>query len=688
MQRIRIRTILMVPALAVGLAAACGDDESGLDCPVCDDGIACTADRCIESLGECEYRPHDSRCAAGEVCDRELGCVPAAACGSDADCDDGDPCTDDRCQQGACSHQFSCACQSDADCDDGDPCTDDRCQQGDCRYDDNAAACDDGDACTRDDTCAAGRCQGVAIDCDDGNPCTDDSCDAQLGCQHDDNAAACDDGDACTRDDACLAGRCVGAEDCCSGGLDDDGDGATDCADADCAGAVECGGCQPVAEPEPVSMAPLPGEAAPGRAESVSAGGFDDDYIYDSSDEIKIGTRRQWGGTIVFFGMSDGTPGMNTSNTIDANDTGREVQVAFYDPDRRMQNCAWNASCVDTPSECPESITYLGWNPVQGGNRCNRGSGVESVVADSGVQTVTTVPLFWNPNWDRQDCSDAACDDPDMRDRRSDVRVVQRLRFVRKHVVELEYTVINLGDLDHRSSGQEMPTVYTANGNGGTADLWRLFDSQGNQISIDQPGNDGFFYKHFSSPGGWACMQNDALSYGVGLYSENRLTEMTGWQNRDLPFNNFRPTFMFGIPPHGTVRARAYLLLGSRDTIAAEAAWLDANLPPFGWLDAPAADEAVSGEVTVRGWVLDNKAVSNVEVLVDGGQPTALSVGTARPDVCLVWPAYPECPDVGYSGTLDTSGLSACDHLLEIRATDSDGNQRIIARRRIRVAAR
>jgi L-ribulokinase len=61
---------------------------------------------------------------------------------------------------------------------------------------------------------------------------------------------------------------------------------------------------------------------------------------------------------------------------IYADVTGREVQVAFYDPDRAMQNCAWNASCATTPSNCPGGITYLGWDPVQGGNRCNRGSGV------------------------------------------------------------------------------------------------------------------------------------------------------------------------------------------------------------------------------------------------------------------------------------------------------------------------
>jgi hypothetical protein len=651
-------------AVTWNLTGCAGD--AGSTCPDCDDRIACTLDACLQPEGRCQHNPDDGLCGPDQRCDPDRGCVAIGDCVFDADCDDADACTVDTCEAGACVYQGSCACLADADCADQDACTLDVCSAGQCMHQNT---CD----CVRDD------------DCDDQNACTDDACN-QGACAYTDNGAACDDHDACTRGDACAGGACAaGSEACCADGTDNDADGSTDCADADCVGDPDCGNCQPVAAPDPVPMAPLPGEAAPGRAEATAVNGFDDDYLYDSSGLIKVGTRRQWGGTIVFFGQSNGSPGVNATNTIDANDTGREVQVAFYDPDRQMQDCAWDASCASSPSSCPFSITYLGWNPVQGGNRCNRGSGVESLGSADGVQTVNTVPLFWNPNWDRQDCSDAACNDPNMRERRSDVRVIQRLRFVRTHVVELEYTVVNLSDLNHRAGGQEMPTVYTANGRAGTPDLWRLFDSQGNQIAIDQPGNDGFFYKNFTSPGGWACMLNDNASYGVGLFTENRLSGMQGWQNRALPFNNFRPLFSFGIPSHGTVMARAYLLIGSQATIASEAAWLDGHLAPFGWLDEPTVDASVSGVITVRGWALDNKGVSRVEAVVDGGSPTVLSVGGSRPDVCLVWPAYPGCPNVGYSGSLDTAGLSECQHLLEIRAIDTDGNMRTIARQRISV---
>ena len=520
-------------------------------------------------------------------------------------------------------------------------------------------------------------------ECDDDNPCTNDYCTTDHVCENIPNTNPCDDGDPCTENTLCADRICAGAERCCADGLDNDGDGNADCADDDCSPDPLCAGeCPVVDAPAPVSLIPLPGEASPGVHESTTVNGFTDDYAYNQAGELKVGVRREWGGSIIFYGMADGNPGVNATNSIDANDTGREVQVAFYDPDRAMQNCAHDASCRTTPTECAGSITYLGWNPVQGGNRCNHGSGTESVDFADGVLTVTVNPLHWNPNWDREDCSTDACDDPQRAFLRSDVRVIQTLRFVAYHVVELDYTLQNLGDLDHAETAHEMPTVYTANGNNGP-DLWRLFTSDGAEIPIDIPANDGFYYRNFNSPGGWVTLQDDALGYGVGMYYENRLTAFQGWQNRALPFNNFRAIFPFAIPAHGTVRARAYLLLGARGTIESNAAWLDTGIPPFGVLDAPAPDEVVTGDtLALWGWVLDNRGVVGVEAILDGGAPIALSPGSDRLDVCAVYPGYADCPSVGYFGSLDISSLSYCAHLLEIRAADADGNTRVIARRR------
>ncbi len=111
------------------------------------------------------------------------------------------------------------ACLSNADCDDGNPCTDDTCDfQLGCVNTYNSAPCDDGNACTANDTCQEGVCVGVpaAADgapCDDGNPCT--SADACHGgsCYGQPTLAdgsPCDDGNACTTGDTCQGGTCVG----------------------------------------------------------------------------------------------------------------------------------------------------------------------------------------------------------------------------------------------------------------------------------------------------------------------------------------------------------------------------------------------------------------------------------------------------------------------------------------------
>ena len=502
------------------------------------------------------------------------------------------------------------------------------------------------------------------VDDDDSGPPIDDD-DALLDDDDtvdDDDSAAPDDDDAQPDDDDAQP---------------DDDDAGDDDSDPVC----------PFDEAELVADSPLPPQVPVGPSASTSVDGFSDEYLWDSSSYIKVGVREDWGGSIVFFGLDDGSPGSNSSNTIDANDTGREVQVALYDPDRSAQGCAWDASCASSPHPCPASITYLGWNPVQGGNRCNYGSGVDAVNNGSGELQVVTTPLHWNPNWEAPDCNSSGCSDSSLAWLRSDVTLTQTLRFVRTHVVELRYTVDNLAGLDHAATLQEMPTMYTANGNGGP-DLWRLFDSAGTQIPIDTPaGNeDGFNYENFSSADGWVSMQNEAADYGVGILYENGLTTFQGWQLRSLPFNNVRSRFTFGLPAWGTVHARAYLVLGSLATVSSEAGWLLDNLPPFGFLDAPTG--LVSpGPTAVSGWALDNRGVASVEAVVDEVTTVPLTYGSSRPDVCAAWPGYPSCDAVGFTGTVDLAAGDGCPHKLDIVATDTDGNSRLIASRLVWVGS-
>ncbi len=233
------------------VAGAC---QSGAE-TVCDDGEDCTTDACAPELG-CTFTPL---------------AIP---------CDDGDPCTEaDACVTGTCSGVPVCSCEADTDCPapanlcngisrcvDGacvpDPATVVVCPStGSCRTSfcdpksgqcstvaiSNDAPCNDLDACTEMDRCNLGSCVGVPRSCDDGNACTVDLCAPTVGCAYVPSVGPCNDGDPCTADERCVLGDCVGtASACfedCANMVDDDADGAIDCADSDCVGNASCSPC-------------------------------------------------------------------------------------------------------------------------------------------------------------------------------------------------------------------------------------------------------------------------------------------------------------------------------------------------------------------------------------------------------------------------------------------------------------
>jgi hypothetical protein len=193
---------------------------------VCNDGKICTTDSCIPASG-CHYenKPDLTPCADDLFCNGDEVCI-GGACTDQADpnCDDGDPCTSNLCDEdaGACLNPPlgqpgpGCDCPNgDDDCDNGNVCdgietcdpsgqlchpgtplvctTTNPCLEPGC---DSASGCfveskpdgtpcDDGDACSVDDQCTGGVCGGIVNGCDDGDRCTNDSCDPETGdCVH------------------------------------------------------------------------------------------------------------------------------------------------------------------------------------------------------------------------------------------------------------------------------------------------------------------------------------------------------------------------------------------------------------------------------------------------------------------------------------------------------------------------
>ncbi len=134
---------------AVALAKGCTADNdcAQLPAPLCQQG------RCDLQLGLCKLSPmvDGTPCNSG-VCVTAPTCVTGSCAGPAKNCDDGNDCTQDFCDE----------------------------VKG-CRNIANTTNCSDANPCTIDDHCSAGSCGGTINACADGNPCTVDSCNPNTG---------------------------------------------------------------------------------------------------------------------------------------------------------------------------------------------------------------------------------------------------------------------------------------------------------------------------------------------------------------------------------------------------------------------------------------------------------------------------------------------------------------------------
>jgi N-acetylneuraminic acid mutarotase len=199
----------------------------------------CSGSQGCTNITQREEGPCDdgNPCTGNDSCNYNSHCEGTSDVPNGTACDDRNPCTlDDQCIDGQCSYTTREACGFDdsdcngyeycsddtgqctaanilSDCDDGNVCTDDSCDETGCHHVNNSAPCDDGNACTAGDVCAGGAClAGAPRTCDDGNPCTDDACAPWAGCTQTNREGACDDGNVCTGWDACSDGTCVGQD--------------------------------------------------------------------------------------------------------------------------------------------------------------------------------------------------------------------------------------------------------------------------------------------------------------------------------------------------------------------------------------------------------------------------------------------------------------------------------------------
>jgi hypothetical protein len=89
----------------------------------------------------------------------------------------------------------------------------------------------------------------------------------------------------------------------------------------------------------------------------------------------------------------------------------------------------------------------------------------------------------------------------------------------------------------------------------------------------------------------------------------------------------------------------------------------------------PRPGDIVSGQYQVLSWAVDMgdqpTAISTVQITIDGAPAGTATYGVESYDVCRVLGGRPECPQIGWSFALDTTGLSDGVHRISFTASNS-----------------
>jgi len=190
-------------------------DEKDNDC----DGLVDAQDPDCQEEADCQ---DDGDCDDGLFCNGAEGCEGGSClAGTPVNCGDGDPCTNDSCNEAAdaCTHTCNATGPQSACCTQSAVCAAAPVCQGECRDDGD---CDDGLFCNGAERCTGGSCvAGTPVTCNDSNGCTDDVCvEATKNCRHTCNASSnqdvCCNNAACAQAPVCQ-GECEVDGDCDDG---------------------------------------------------------------------------------------------------------------------------------------------------------------------------------------------------------------------------------------------------------------------------------------------------------------------------------------------------------------------------------------------------------------------------------------------------------------------------------------
>jgi Bacterial Ig domain len=127
-------------------------------------------------------------------------------------------------------------------------------------------------------------------------------------------------------------------------------------------------------------------------------------------------------------------------------------------------------------------------------------------------------------------------------------------------------------------------------------------------------------------------------------------------------------------PGAHTLQARA--ADGCGNTAASPVVHVNVIAPVRLYVDIPAPNASISGtSYGMAGWASDHYGISFLSFGLDGGTLplTFYKYGVARGDVCNVYPGDPNCPNVGWDASFNTTCFVNGSHTLVVTATDTIG---------------